>query len=335
MSIRASAPDPTAAEVARRRLSQLGADLASGRSSPPGAPAAPVPRPEPGPRSDAEPHAVVRGGRHARERLTWSSRAAARAVDGVAPTLHGRFHVTAHHLTVVALVLSAAMALAAWLLVRSGPEPVPVRASLQLPPGTTPTAAATPDPTSSTAADASLPDAATTGLTQPVVAPPAGATDSAGAPALLVHVTGKVRRPGVVELPAGSRVVDAIEAAGGAMLGARLSRLNLARPLVDGEQVAVGVPVAVSPLVAPLVAPPPAVGATPSQPTTATAGGLVNLNTATQPELEELPGIGPVTATSILEWRSEHGGFSTVDELIEVSGIGEVTLAELRDLVTV
>ena len=266
--------------------------------------------------------APVRGGRHARERLDWSSRAAARAADGMAPALHGRFQVTAQHLTVVALTLAAAMALAAWLLVRSAPEPVAPRASLDLPAvsGAPAPGAVAGDPAATSAQAVTAPAAPT------VVPPPPG---TSAAPVLLVHVSGKVRRPGVVELPAGSRVIDAIEAAGGARAGAHLGLLNLARPLVDGEQVAVGVAVA---------APPLSVGVpvgTTLPATAAPAGALVNLNTATQPELEELPGVGPVTATSILEWRAEHGGFSTVDELIEVSGIGEVTLAELRDLVTV
>jgi competence protein ComEA len=138
---------------------------------------------------------------------------------------------------------------------------------------------------------------------------------------VVVDVAGKVRRPGIVRLPLGSRVVDALEAAGGARRGADLTGLNLARVLSDGEQVLVGVPAAAGP---PVAAP----GAT-------VAGGvLVNLNTATQPELETLPGVGPVTATSILEWRAEHGAFSSVDELLEVSGIGDATLAEIAPHVT-
>jgi competence protein ComEA len=140
-------------------------------------------------------------------------------------------------------------------------------------------------------------------------------------------VSGKVRRPGVVELPGGSRVVDAIEAAGGARPGARLGWLNLARVVVDGEQI----PVGRRPPVAPTV-----ITTAPLAPVTPTgSAALVNINTADQLELETLPGVGPVTATAIIDWRTENGGFSTVDELIEVSGIGEVTLSELRDLVTV
>jgi competence protein ComEA len=317
MSVRNTAPEPSATELARRRLGMLGAELSSARPEPgPGAVASATPSPP-------EVPTVVRPGRHARPRLTRTSRVAGRLADALPPTLHGRLFVTAHHVTVVALVLAAALTLAAWLVVRSDPAALPERASLRLPVGA-PAAQPLSEPPEppATGAVTALPT-----VTASAVPVPAAATVGGD---LVVHVTGRVRRPGVVELPAGSRVIDAIEAAGGARAGARLGALNLARPLVDGEQVAVGVPAAVS--VPPQAAP---VG-TPLPPgPTGASGELVNLNTATQTELEELPGVGPVTATSIIEWRTEHGGFSTVDELIEVSGIGEVTLAELRDLVTV
>lgn len=136
-----------------------------------------------------------------------------------------------------------------------------------------------------------------------------------------VDVAGKVRRPGIAVLPVGSRVVDALEAAGGARRGVDLSNLNLARVLVDGEQVLVGG------------------AATATPPGTAAPGGtsgpLVNINTADQTTLETLPGIGPVTAGAIIAWRSDNGSFSSVDELVEVDGIGEATLAQLAPLVTV
>lgn len=159
----------------------------------------------------------------------------------------------------------------------------------------------------------------------------APATQSAG-PDVVVHVTGQVVEPGVVELPAGSRVVDAVRAAGGLTDEADRSSLNLARALVDGEQVWVGRP-----------GDEPPAGWSPP----ATAGGAgagtaegagrppLDLNAAGQADLEELPGVGPVTAGHILAWRDEHGRFSRVDELLEVSGIGERTLAQLQPLVTV
>jgi competence protein ComEA len=120
-------------------------------------------------------------------------------------------------------------------------------------------------------------------------------------------------------------VVDALEAAGGPRPGVDLTGLNLARVLVDGEQVVVGV---AAPSGAAADAVPPSGG--PSGPAT-----LVNLNTATEAELDNLPDVGPVTAASILQWRDQHGGFTSVDELLEVDGIGEVTLGKLAPYVTV
>ena len=137
----------------------------------------------------------------------------------------------------------------------------------------------------------------------------------------MVDVAGKVRRPGIAVLPAGSRVVDALKAAGGARRGVDLTSLNLARPVVDGEQILVG------------VAPAAGVAGSLGSPAPA-AGRLVNLNTADQPTLETLPGVGPVTAEAILAWRTDNGGFTSVDELLEVDGIGEATLADLAPLVT-
>jgi competence protein ComEA len=152
-------------------------------------------------------------------------------------------------------------------------------------------------------------------------------TGAAASPSgtIVVDVAGKVRRPGIATLPLGSRVVDALEAAGGARPGVRLGTLNLARVLTDGEQVVVGVP-----------APPGVAASAADAPGAGTAGDtpMVNLNTATQAELEELPGVGPVTAQSILAFRSENGAFTAVDELLEVSGIGDATLAKIAPYVT-
>jgi competence protein ComEA len=141
---------------------------------------------------------------------------------------------------------------------------------------------------------------------------------------VVVDVTGKVRRPGIATLPEGSRVVDALRAAGGARRGASLAGLNLARVLSDGEQVVVGVAPA-SGTAASLAA----------APTASTPGALVNINTAAQPELESLPGVGPVTAQKILAYRQDNGAFSSVDQLLDVSGIGEATLAEMAPFCTI
>lgn len=159
----------------------------------------------------------------------------------------------------------------------------------------------------------------------------AGAT-AAGAP-VLVHVAGAVREPGLVELAAGSRVADAVEAAGGVTVRGDPASVNLARPVVDGEQVVVvrhgSAPVALG------AVPGPVVGGNPSLGAGAAPAGPVDLNTATLEQLDALPGIGPVLAARILDWRSANGRFSSVDELGEVSGIGEATLADLRPAVRV
>lgn len=135
---------------------------------------------------------------------------------------------------------------------------------------------------------------------------------------IVVHVAGEVRRPGVVRLPAGSRVIDAVEAAGGLKRGESVGGVNLARVLTDGERVEVGSEVDA------VAQPPTGVSGT------SAAGSPLDLNTATAEQLDALPGIGPVTAAKILAWRSQHGRFTVVDELAEVSGIGPRTLEELR-----
>jgi competence protein ComEA len=146
---------------------------------------------------------------------------------------------------------------------------------------------------------------------------------------LVVHVVGQVKRPGVVLLRPGARVRDAVAKAGGALPGADLAAVNLARAVVDGEQVRVPRPgEAVS---APDAASSGAAGAGAA----GSAGGMVNLNTASESALEELPGVGPVLAQRIIDWRTEHGRFTSVDELAEVSGIGEKMFAQLQGKVTV
>ena len=150
----------------------------------------------------------------------------------------------------------------------------------------------------------------------------AGAAGTDGSVA--VHVAGRVRHPGLVRLPAGSRVQDAIRAAGGSTSGADLDAVNLARRLTDGEQVLVPGPGDPPP------PPPPGAGpdsgAAPSAP--------LDLNTATLEQLDTLPGVGEVTAGRIIAYRSAHP-FTAVDELLEVPGIGQRRFDQLKDLVTV
>jgi competence protein ComEA len=274
------------AEAVSRRLATLSAELAAVRGDP-----------EPGDevsthtrvRDRGEP-AVVPGpapvvvpvpGRHASRRVR---------VGGLS--------LGPVHLAVVAVVAALAVGLAAWWAVRDQAEPVPI-------------SPAASDPTPLTSLTPELPDASASGATD--------TTDPTGD--LVVDVAGKVRRPGIAVLPAGSRVVDALEAAGGARRGVDLTALNLARPVVDGEQILVGVE--------PAAGVAGTLGSTPP-----TGDALVNLNTADAAALDTLPGVGPVTAEAILSWREDNGGFTSVDELLEVDGIGEATLADLAPLVT-
>lgn len=166
--------------------------------------------------------------------------------------------------------------------------------------------------------------------------PPTG-PPTAAPPQLVVHVAGEVRHAGVVRLEPGARVQDAVDAAGGLVDSADTSRLNLARTVHDGERIWVPSPGEDVPEV------PDAAGVGPSGSPAGPPGlpgdegGVeqqININTADQAVLEELPGVGPVTAGAIVAWREENGGFSTPDELLEVSGIGEATLDKLRPHVT-
>ncbi len=159
--------------------------------------------------------------------------------------------------------------------------------------------------------------------------PPTAVGPTATGPGVVVHVVGRVRRPGLVTLAAGARVADAVAAAGGVTAGAALQRINLARFLADGEQLMVPGPG--DPL--------PAGGSVGSGAGAGTgdAGSTqpVDLNTATEAQLDELPGVGPVTAARIIAWRREHQRFTRVEELGEVDGIGAKMLERLRPLVRV
>ncbi|MET9392178.1 ComEA family DNA-binding protein [Streptomyces sp. NPDC006624] len=158
--------------------------------------------------------------------------------------------------------------------------------------------------------------------------PPGGAGKTGAGAAtgeIVVDVSGKVRRPGIHRLPAGSRVADALSAAGGVKPGTDTDALNRARFLVDGEQVIVGGPAPAAATGASSSAGGAVVGGAPAAP--------VSLNTATAEQLDTLPGVGPVLAQHILDYRTQHGGFRSVDELREVNGIGDRRFADLRNLV--
>ena len=140
---------------------------------------------------------------------------------------------------------------------------------------------------------------------------------------VVVHVAGAVSSPGVYTLPADSRVDDAVRAAG-ATADADLSQLNLAQKLADGQKITV-----------PVAGAAPADGSSAATTADSDNGGLININTATQEELESLPSIGEVRAQAIITYREEHGGFRTIDELKGVSGIGDKIFADISPHVTV
>jgi len=245
-----------------------------------------------------EPEPTPPSGRHRAPALPGPARAAGAVADR---------GVTGQHVAVVGLLVAALVTGAAWWVLDARPQ----------------TRVATPQPLSPPASPVGTPPAGT--ATGPSIGPAPTAPGEPAEATVVVDVTGRVRSPGLVTLPAGSRVADALESAGGVRPRVDLSTLNLARLVVDGEQILVGVQAAPWPS-----GDPPATSTVPGVPV-----APVDLNTATMVELETLPGVGPVTAQSILDWRVANGGFTTVDELLEVDGIGEVTLADLRDLVTV
>lgn len=280
--MRRSQSSPEHAEAVSRRLATLSAELAAVRGEADDAPDPAHTRVRERPDDPPAPVVLPVPGRHASRRLRI-----------------GGLQLGPAHLAVVCCVTAVAVGLAAWWAVRDQAAVVPVAPPADS--ATSPAPLAPLEPVETTAG----------GSSQAVAA-----TDE-----LVVDVAGKVRRPGIAVLPPGSRVIDALEAAGGARGGVDLTSLNLARPVVDGEQILVGVE--------------PAAGVAGSLGTTVPGGEtLVNLNTADQAALDTLPGVGPVTAEAILSWRDANGGFTSVDELLEVDGIGEATLADLAPHVT-
>jgi competence protein ComEA len=152
---------------------------------------------------------------------------------------------------------------------------------------------------------------------------------------IIVHVSGAVGQPGVYPLPEGSRIQDAIESAGGLQNAAEPLALNLAARLEDGDQLWIPAEGEAdlqlspgSPASTPVLAPQD--GTTPAR-----ADGLIEINTASQAELESLPGIGPVTASKIIAYREEKGLFKTVEQILDVPGIGPATFERIKDLITV
>lgn len=172
-----------------------------------------------------------------------------------------------------------------------------------------------------------VPSAPSASSSQAAAPAPSSASTSASAAVIVVDVAGRVVHPGVYRLRPGSRVYDALQAAGGPRRGVSTTSLNLAAPLQDGQQIVVGVRRAA-------IATPVTGGLPPGSAAASSPGARVDVNTATLEQLETLPGVGPVLGQNILDYRAANGPFTSVDQLDEVSGIGPATLAQLRPLVS-
>lgn len=190
-------------------------------------------------------------------------------------------------------------------------------------------------PGSGAATEPAVTDAtAAPGATGPAVASAGSGATTTGQ--FRVYVVGQVRHPGVVTLAPGARVEDAVQAVGGATEKADLAVMNLARRVIDGERIVVPKPGEKLPTADPVPDPGAAGAATDEAGSGAAAPGApVDLNTATVAQLDALPGVGPVIAGRIVAWRQENGRFTSVDDLSEVQGIGDATMARLRPLVRV
>jgi competence protein ComEA len=232
----------------------------------------------------------------------------------------------------VGVVVLAVAGLVGWRLLAPAPEP----AEMSLPYTSTSAPGA---PGAGGAAGDGPPGDSITGSSVASADGQAGRPGEAGTAGpgaeVVVHIAGAVFRPGVQHLGAGARVVDAVERAGGATPDAELGRVNLAAPVQDGQQVYVPRVGEVPP--APVGGGPAGAGTSgsPGAGAAGQPGGLVNLNTATTEELDTLPGVGPTTAEAIIAHREANGPFTSVDQLLDVRGIGDAKLADLRDLVTV
>lgn len=227
-------------------------------------------------------------GRHRRRSMTRVELAGAWVTDRLPLALRSRVTIGGRELGLIALVGAVALCAAAMVALRAS------------------AAAATPAHIGPALVAASARAAPLIGVSP----------DAKGS--VVVDVAGAVVHPRVVTLPAGSRVYEALKAAGGARRGIDVTGLNLARVVVDGEQIVVG-----------RTAPATSSGGA----VTPGVSKVVNINSASESELDELPGVGPVTAKNIIAWRDAHGRFSRIEELEEVTGIGPKTLAKLKPLI--
>jgi competence protein ComEA len=240
---------------------------------------------------------------------------------------HGRFDPGRRGLAILAVLALLGALGGAWYFIAAG------AAGAATGTGGRPTASpdASPDTGTATGALAAVPAALASGW--PTA--PDTVTPSPSPAPIVVDVVGKVSSPGVVELPAGARIHDAITAAGGILPGTDLTTLDLARRLRDGQEVFVGIPL---PSGAAAQAGGGVVGGEPAQVDAGSGSAspdVVNLNTATSQQLQALPGVGPVLAQHILDWRSQHGRFTSVAQLQQVSGVGPAKYAALVARVSV
>lgn len=273
------APEPVMSEVVRQRLELLLSEAQPRHAAQPEALPRRDGRARGSPAGVDAPAATGAADQDPVDGAAGSPRRLALPDGGLADAGRRALEFTREHLTAVVLVLLVGCGWTAWSLLQVRSTPVAVAAA--------PTVVAGPTPTASAAAR------------------------------LLVHVIGAVRRPGVVELAEGSRVADAIAAAGGLTGRADPAELNLAAMVTDGAQLVIG------------TATRPHGELRGSGGGGAGGGGAVSLNGATLEQLDTLPGVGPVTAERILQWREQHGRFTSVEELQEVEGIGPKTFANL------
>jgi competence protein ComEA len=246
--------------------------------------------------------------------LTRRDRLKSAIVDRLPPTLRGRWAMDRTTGIVLAVsVLLGALLIGGWAVLRAKPHEMSV--ARERPPGTVPGA---PEAESVP----SIPVATSSG--SGFVSGSGSGSGTASGSGVIVDVEGKVAKPGVRSLPTGSRILDALSAAGGALPGTDLTALNQAQVLVDGEQVLVG------------VTPPPQSSAAPGHGKGKKSRGgteLVHLNLATAQDLEQLPGVGPALAERIVDYRTAHGPFHSVDELRQVSGFGGQRFDNLASMV--
>ncbi|WSB79221.1 ComEA family DNA-binding protein [Streptomyces sp. NBC_01775] len=256
------------------------------------------------------------------ERLSLRERAGLALGERLPVWLRSRCGVEPKTLVALSLVLLVAVGFAVHHFWTGRPQPVAAPAEQR------PRGAGGPSP--------GFPSSATS----PVAGAPPGAGGAASSgKRLVVDVSGKVRKPGVRRLPSGSRVADALEAAGGLRPGADTSGLNRARLLVDGEQIVVGTPGKGKGGPQPgAPGPGPGSGSTAAAASGGSAAGPsgapISLSSATPEQLETLPGVGPVLAQHIVDYRTEHGGFSSIDQLQQVNGIGDKRFADIKPQVT-